>query len=144
MRFEKPSEIQASTLPLILDGHNVIAQAQSGAGEHTTTSVLAMNRNRNFILTTCIYTCTYAGKTIAFVIGMLAKINLSQAVPQALCLTPTRELANQILSDAVRPLSSRMNVTFEEALPGRDIAPGSVCKSQVIMPSVCIHVFYYL
>jgi hypothetical protein len=33
MRFEKPSEIQASTLPLILDGHNVIAQAQSGAGE---------------------------------------------------------------------------------------------------------------
>ena len=32
MRFEKPSEIQASTLPLILDGHNVIAQAQSGAG----------------------------------------------------------------------------------------------------------------
>ena len=33
MRFEKPSEIQASTLPLILAGHNVIAQAQSGAGE---------------------------------------------------------------------------------------------------------------
>lgn len=32
MRFEKPSEIQASTLPLILDGNNVIAQAQSGAG----------------------------------------------------------------------------------------------------------------
>jgi ATP-dependent RNA helicase DeaD len=35
MRFEKPSEIQASTLPLILDGHNVIAQAQSGAGTVT-------------------------------------------------------------------------------------------------------------
>jgi superfamily II DNA/RNA helicase len=74
---------------------------------------------------------SYIGKTIAFVIGMLAKINLSQPFPQALCLTPTRELANQILSDAVRPLSSRLRVTYEEALPGRDIAPGSVCNSQV-------------
>lgn len=45
MRFEKPSQIQATTLPLILTGKNVIAQAQSGAG-----------------------------KTIAFVIGMLAKV----------------------------------------------------------------------
>ncbi len=62
---------------------------------------------------------------------MLAKIDLSQNVPQALCLTPTRELANQILSDAVRPLSSRLRVKFEEALPGRDIAPGSYCTSQV-------------
>jgi len=104
MRFEKPSEIQASTLPLILDGHNVIAQAQSGAG-----------------------------KTIAFVIGMLAKINLSQHRPQALCLTPTRELANQILSDAVRPLSSRLKVTYEDALPGREVAAGDICRSQVIV-----------
>jgi superfamily II DNA/RNA helicase len=31
--FDKPSHIQASTLPLILNGKNVIAQAQSGAGE---------------------------------------------------------------------------------------------------------------
>jgi len=104
MRFEKPSEIQASTLPLILEGHNVIAQAQSGAG-----------------------------KTIAFVIGMLAKVNLNHHSPQALCLTPTRELANQILSDAVRPLSSRLRVTYEDALPGRDVMPGQVCRSQVIV-----------
>lgn len=69
MRFEKPSEIQASTLPLILDGHNVIAQAQSGAG-----------------------------KTIAFVIGMLTMVDPNQKCPQALCLTPTRELANQVCS----------------------------------------------
>jgi len=71
------------------------------------------------------------GKTIAFVIGMLAKINLSQHRPQALCLTPTRELANQILSDAVRPLSSRLKVTYEDALPGREVAAGDVCRSQV-------------
>lgn len=33
MRFEKPSAIQASSLPLIFEGKNIIAQAQSGAGK---------------------------------------------------------------------------------------------------------------
>jgi hypothetical protein len=151
MRFEKPSEIQASTLPLILDGHNVIAQAQSGAGEcfccyfpfhvcltciNKDTAVVIFSSpvpNLRSLLCTILFSVPnmHTGKTIAFVIGMLAKINLSQPFPQALCLTPTRELANQILSDAVRPLSSRLRVTFEEALPGRDIAPGSTCNSQV-------------
>eukprot|EP00601_Ochromonadales_sp_CCMP2298_P013938 CAMPEP_0173235146 /NCGR_PEP_ID=MMETSP1142-20121109/10667_1 /TAXON_ID=483371 /ORGANISM="non described non described, Strain CCMP2298" /LENGTH=563 /DNA_ID=CAMNT_0014165361 /DNA_START=31 /DNA_END=1722 /DNA_ORIENTATION=- len=104
MRFEKPSEIQASTLPLILDRHNVIAQAQSGAG-----------------------------KTIAFVIGMLAAIDPHSHTCQALCLTPTRELANQILSDAVRPLSSRLTVTYEEGLPGREVPRGAVCASHIVV-----------
>eukprot|EP01031_Cornospumella_fuschlensis_P030949 gene30950-37405_t len=76
MRFEKPSEIQASTLPILLQRHNLIAQAQSGAG-----------------------------KTIAFVIGMLCAVDTRVSRLQALCLTPTRELANQILRDAVLPLS---------------------------------------
>lgn len=90
MRFEKPSEIQASTLPLILSNKSVIAQAQSGAG-----------------------------KTIAFVIGMLAKVDVNYRGLQALCLAPTRELANQIVDFAVRPLSSRMPaVTYEKAMPG--------------------------
>ena len=44
MRFDKPSEIQAATIPIIRDNRNLIAQAQSGAG-----------------------------KTIAFVIGILCK-----------------------------------------------------------------------
>jgi hypothetical protein len=78
----------------------------------------------------CLFTTT-TGKTIAFVIGMLARVDPNQHCMQALCLTPTRELANQILSDAVRPLSSRMPVSYEEALPGREIAPGAVCRSQV-------------
>jgi len=92
MRFEKPSEIQASTLPLILSNKSVIAQAQSGAG-----------------------------KTIAFVIGMLAKVDPRYATLQALCLAPARELANQIVDLAVTPLSSRLpNVTFLKAVPGAD------------------------
>lgn len=105
MRFEKPSKIQASTLPLILTGKDVIAQAQSGAG-----------------------------KTIAFVIGMLSKVDTSLPQLQALCLTPTRELAIQILSLAVVPLSSRMpSVTYEDALPGREVASGEVCQSHIVV-----------
>jgi ATP-dependent RNA helicase DDX19/DBP5 len=105
MRFEKPSEIQASTLPIIIGGHNLIAQAQSGAG-----------------------------KTIAFVIGMLSKVDPRIPELQALCLTPTRELANQILSDAVRPLSTRIpGISYEEALPGREVAHGSVCRSHLMV-----------
>jgi hypothetical protein len=37
-----------------------------------------------------------SGKTIAFVIGMLARIDVRNDWTQALCLTPTRELANQV------------------------------------------------
>lgn len=95
-------------------------------------------------LTTQLYTVALShntGKTIAFVIGMLAKINLSHACTQALCLTPTRELANQILSDAVRPLSSRLRVTYEEALPGREISRGEICRSQV---RICMHSVFVL
>ena len=129
MRFEKPSEIQASTLPLILDNKSVIAQAQSGAG-----------------------------KTIAFAIGMLAKVDVNFRGLQALCLAPTRELVNQIVDNAIKPLSSRIpGITYEKALPGivltcyytvlhikpefyilvsnigLDIYPGTVCTSHIVV-----------
>jgi superfamily II DNA/RNA helicase len=125
MRFEKPSEIQASTLPLILDHKSVIAQAQSGAG-----------------------------KTIAFAIGMLAKVDVNFRGLQALCLAPTRELVNQIVDNAIKPLSSRIpGITYEKALPGIvrtcyhtvpeiyilvsnigiDIYPGTVCTTHIVV-----------
>lgn len=137
MRFEKPSEIQASTLPLILDGHNVIAQAQSGAGEGVfrgthTGHVMSLSVTNIIACTPC--PPPPVGKTIAFVIGMLAKLDVAQSCLQALCLTPTRELANQILRDAVVPLSTRLPmVSSEPALPGRDVEPGSVCRSQIVV-----------
>lgn len=105
MRFEKPSAIQAWTLPLILEGKNIIAQAQSGAG-----------------------------KTIAFVIGMLSRIDPRVNVVQALCLTPTREIAIQIIEDAVKPLSTRIpGLQCETGVPGKEIAPDSVSNSQLIV-----------
>ena len=38
------------------------------------------------------------GKTAAFVLTMLSRIDFSLNAPQAICLTPSRELARQIMS----------------------------------------------
>jgi len=64
--FEKPSPIQQRAIKPIMDGRDVIAQAQSGTG-----------------------------KTATFTIGTLQHINLSEATTQALILSPTRELSTQ-------------------------------------------------
>ena len=65
--YETPSPIQAKTIPLVQAGRDVIGQAQTGTG-----------------------------KTAAFALPLLSKINLESAVPQVLVLTPTRELAIQV------------------------------------------------
>jgi translation initiation factor 4A len=64
--FEKPSPIQQRAIKPIMDGRDVIAQAQSGTG-----------------------------KTATFTIGALQRINLSEKTTQALILSPTRELTTQ-------------------------------------------------
>lgn len=80
MGFDRPSAIQEEALPRILDGRNVIGQAQSGSG-----------------------------KTAAFTLGMLYRITVNEpATTQALCVTPTRELAIQIVDKAVKPMSANM------------------------------------
>ncbi|RLL51870.1 DEAD/DEAH box helicase [Mariprofundus sp. EBB-1] len=65
--YETPSPIQAQTIPLLLDGKDVIGQAQTGTG-----------------------------KTGAFALPLLSNIDLSQKNPQVLVLAPTRELAIQV------------------------------------------------
>lgn len=105
MRFEKPSQIQAETIPRIINGRDLIAQAQSGAG-----------------------------KTVAFTVGLLSRIDPHKRFPQALVLTPTRELAIQIYRDAVIPLSKRLpNVDCLCAIQGTDPARGELCDKQVIV-----------
>lgn len=66
MGFEEPSPIQASCIPTILEGVDVIGQAQTGTG-----------------------------KTAAFGIPVIEKMTTAPHV-QALILTPTRELAIQV------------------------------------------------
>jgi len=65
--YETPSPIQAKAIPSVMDGKNIIGQAQTGTG-----------------------------KTAAFALPILANIDLKQSSPQALVLAPTRELAIQV------------------------------------------------
>ncbi len=65
--YETPSPIQAQTIPLLLDGRDVIGQAQTGTG-----------------------------KTAAFALPILSNLDVKQKDPQVLVLAPTRELAIQV------------------------------------------------
>lgn len=65
--YESPSPIQAATIPTLLDGRDVLGQAQTGTG-----------------------------KTAAFALPILSNIDIHQTAPQALVLAPTRELAIQV------------------------------------------------
>jgi ATP-dependent RNA helicase DeaD len=65
--YESPSPIQAQTIPLLLEGHDLVGQAQTGTG-----------------------------KTAAFALPILSKLNLKQKDPQVMVLAPTRELAIQV------------------------------------------------
>lgn len=65
--YETPSAIQAETIPLLLAGRDLIGLAQTGTG-----------------------------KTAAFALPVLSAIDVGNRSPQALVLTPTRELAVQV------------------------------------------------
>ncbi len=67
MGFEEPSPIQSQTIPIVLEGKDVIGQAQTGTG-----------------------------KTAAFGIPVIQRIQAEQKGVQALIMTPTRELAIQV------------------------------------------------
>ncbi|MEH6781224.1 MAG: DEAD/DEAH box helicase [Rhodoglobus sp.] len=65
--YETPSAIQAATIPTLLEGRDVVGLAQTGTG-----------------------------KTAAFALPILSRLDVSQSKPQALVLSPTRELALQV------------------------------------------------
>lgn len=89
--FENPSLIQQKAIPLILTGKDLRAQAQSGTG-----------------------------KTGAFVIGSLARLDMNISAPQCLVLSPTREIAEQ---NAVkfREIGKHMNVKVCLLLGGTSV-----------------------
>jgi ATP-dependent RNA helicase DeaD len=76
--YETPSPIQQATIPLILAGRDVVGQAQTGTG-----------------------------KTAAFALPLLSRIDLSKRFPQALILAPTRELAIQV-AEAIQSYAKQM------------------------------------
>jgi ATP-dependent RNA helicase DDX19/DBP5 len=90
MNFRKPSKIQEKALPLLFlnPPANMIAQSQSGTG-----------------------------KTAAFSLNILTRIDISLQAPQALVLAPSRELARQILG-VIQHMGQFMDgVTSQAAIP---------------------------
>jgi ATP-dependent RNA helicase DeaD len=83
--YETPSPIQAATIPPLLEGRDVLGQAQTGTG-----------------------------KTAAFALPILSRLDLGRSKPQALVLAPTRELAIQVAEAFQR---------YASHLPGFHVLP---------------------
>src|SRR3546814_19846747 len=92
--YESPSPIQAQTIPHLLDGHDVLGQAQTGTG-----------------------------KTAAFALPILSRIELTNRQPQALVLAPTRELANPVAEDFHRYASHMRGFHVLQTYGGRASGP---------------------
>jgi len=89
--FEKPSAIQQRAIKQIVKGRDIIAQAQSGTG-----------------------------KTATLGIGVLQSLDVKTREPQALILSPTRELAVQI-QKVVLALGDYMNVQCHACIGGTNV-----------------------
>jgi ATP-dependent RNA helicase DeaD len=83
--YESPSPIQAATIPPLLEGRDLVGQAQTGTG-----------------------------KTAAFALPILARLDRTKTKPQALVLAPTRELAIQVAEAFQR---------YAAKLPGFHVLP---------------------
>ena len=106
--FEKPSPIQQKSILSIIDGRDVIAQAQSGSG-----------------------------KTGAFATGVLNRVRLDLKQPQALIIAPTRELAKQI-HDVIKDLGSQMTGLNVQLLIGGTSTEDDVADLKANKPQVLI------
>lgn len=91
-KFEAPSEIQEKTIPLVLEGRDLIGSSATGSG-----------------------------KTLAFGAGIIEKIKKGHGI-QALILTPTRELAEQV-TNHLKMFSKYYELSIKEVYGGVSISP---------------------
>jgi len=92
--YETPSPIQAETIPVLLAGRDLVGQAQTGTG-----------------------------KTAAFALPLLSRIDLSLQQPQLLVLAPTRELALQVAEAFQRYASKLKGFHVLPIYGGQDFKP---------------------
>ena len=92
--------IQAQSLPLVLEGKDLIAKAKTGSG-----------------------------KTAAFGLGLLSRLNVNRVDVQALVLCPTRELADQVAQEIRRLARALPNVKLVTLCGGTPTAPQSATLS---------------
>ena len=91
--YETPSPIQAKAIPVLLQGVNLLGTAQTGTG-----------------------------KTAAFTLPLLSRIQFNSRETSMLVLTPTRELAIQV-SDAIQQYAVKMqNISVVPVYGGQDIS----------------------
>jgi len=92
--YREMTDIQAQSLPLILEQRDLIAQAKTGSG-----------------------------KTAAFGIGILHKLNPAYFAIQALVLCPTRELADQVSNELRRLARFAENIKVLTLCGGASMRP---------------------
>ena len=94
MGYDAMTPIQAGSLPLVLDGKDVIAQAKTGSG-----------------------------KTAAFGLGILHKLDVKRFRVQSLVLCPTRELADQVAKELRKLARAIHNIKILSLCGGLPIGP---------------------
>ncbi len=92
--YEHMTPIQAASLPLALAGHDLIAQAKTGSG-----------------------------KTAAFALALLDRLNPRHFAVQALVLCPTRELAEQVTQEVRRLARAEDNIKILTLCGGSTMRP---------------------
>ena len=92
--YTQMTPIQAASLPLALEGKDLIAQAQTGSG-----------------------------KTAAFALSLLARLDVSRFDVQALVLCPTRELADQVTQEIRRLARAADNIKVLTLCGGTPMKP---------------------
>ncbi|CCG25536.1 Dbp5 protein [Candida orthopsilosis Co 90-125] len=104
MKFNKPSKIQEKALPLLISNppKNMIGQSQSGTG-----------------------------KTAAFSLTMLSRVDESIKEPQAICLAPTRELARQTM-EVITTMGKFSSITTQLVVP-ESVPRGQAVHAQIIV-----------
>ncbi|XP_030379961.1 DEAD-box helicase Dbp80-like isoform X2 [Scaptodrosophila lebanonensis] len=106
MGFNTPSKIQETALPTLLADppQNMIAQSQSGTG-----------------------------KTAAFVLAMLSRVNVNLNYPQVLCLSPTYELAIQTGEVAARMGQFCPDIKLRFAVRGEEVDRNSQIPDHILI-----------
>ena len=94
LNYNKMTPIQASAIPALLEGRDIIAQARTGSG-----------------------------KTAAFGIPIIHKIDTKNRNPQVLVLSPTRELADQVAKELRRLARYRENLKILTLCGGTPMRP---------------------
>ncbi|XP_041565723.1 DEAD-box helicase Dbp80 isoform X2 [Drosophila elegans] len=106
MGFNTPSKIQETALPTLLADppQNMIAQSQSGTG-----------------------------KTAAFVLAMLSRVNVNLSHPQVLCLSPTYELAIQTGEVAARMGQFCPDIKLRFAVRGEEVDRAKKIEEHILI-----------